>query len=81
MKVKSVAAIPAPSAITVELHPIDGPHLDRFGGEARDQVKAPVRGCIHLPITVASCPRCHIVEHRENMVMPAAKSGHYSGSE
>jgi hypothetical protein len=56
-------------------------HLDRFGGEAGDQVNAPVRGCIHSPMIVASCPRCHVVEHRANVMMRSAKSGHYPGSE
>jgi hypothetical protein len=54
-------------------------HLDRFGGESRDQVETPVRGRMHSPTTNASCTRCHVVEHRANMVMGAAKFSHHSG--
>jgi hypothetical protein len=53
----------------------------RFGGEAGHEVETPVRGRTHSPTTVASCARCHVVEHRVNMVMRSPKSEHNPGLE
>src|ERR1700730_8694893 len=55
-------------------------HLYSFGSEAGHEIKTPVRGRMHSP-TTASCARCHVVEHRVNVVLRSPKSEHNLGAE